>query len=149
MEWCHPKHSCHASSEAQIACYSKQGQGSQPLLMIKASRSRCGRVSGELVCLIRKDNGYSTDARLVEPHKCCAPFHLGSCMQPLWDKAILEPGRGAHVQQVHQALGTHNVVLHIRLPDKDPVLDALGHDKVSHPSHAVHIVEVHLQKTCS
>ena len=49
------------------------------------------------------------------------------------------------MQQVHQALGAHNIILNIRLPDEDPVLDALGHYQVSHPSHAVHIVEVHLQ----
>ena len=51
------------------------------------------------------------------------------------------------MQQVHQALGAHDVVLHIGLPDEDPVLDALGHNQVPHPSHAVHIIKMHLQGT--
>ena len=29
------------------------------------------------------------------------------------------------MQQVHQTLGAHDVILYIGLPDKDPVLNAL------------------------
>ena len=51
------------------------------------------------------------------------------------------------MQQVHHALGAHNVILHIGLPDKDPVLDALGDYQVPHPPHTVHIIVVYLQIT--
>ena len=48
------------------------------------------------------------------------------------------------MQQVHQPLCPHEVILGVWLPDEDPVVDALGHDKVPDPPHAVHVVEVHL-----
>lgn len=48
------------------------------------------------------------------------------------------------MQQVHHPLGAHNVVLEVRLPQEDLVVDALGHYQVAHPPHTVHIVEVHL-----
>ena len=50
----------------------------------------------------------------------------------------------AYMQQVHQPLGPHEVILGIWLPDEDPIVDALGHNEVPNPPHAVHVVEVHL-----